>query len=120
MKLYALIGGWDYEGHDEPVGIYSTKEKAEAAKAVAYKSYDELDIYEYELDVHGDNAETPPEPQVEQITVAAGTVVSFGGVPFKLVNDTVVEGHRANIAMVALPKAPKPDAAADTEQKEKP
>jgi hypothetical protein len=51
MKLYALIGGWSYEGHDDPVGIFSSKEKAEEAKAVAYKRYDSLEIFEYELDV---------------------------------------------------------------------
>lgn len=51
MKLFALIGGWDYEGYDDPVGIFSTKEKAEEAKSVAYKSYDHLEIFEYDLDV---------------------------------------------------------------------
>lgn len=63
MKLYALIGGWNYEGNDEPVGIYSTKKLAEDARSVAYKSYDCLDVYEYELDVHGPNAELQSAPQ---------------------------------------------------------
>lgn len=51
MRLWALIGRWDYEGRDAPVGIFSTLEKAEAAKATAYKGYDNIDVTEYELDV---------------------------------------------------------------------
>jgi len=51
MKLWALIGGWNYEGNDAPAGIFSTPEKAEAAKATAYKGYDNIDVTEYELDV---------------------------------------------------------------------
>ena len=50
MKLYVLIGGWDYEGYDNPVGVYSAKEKAESAKGIAYKHYDSIDVLEYELD----------------------------------------------------------------------
>lgn len=54
QKLYALIGGWDYEGYSEPVGIYSSEKKAEAAKKDAYNGYDSLEIFEYELDVSKD------------------------------------------------------------------
>lgn len=49
-KVFVLIGGWSYEGYSEPDGIYSTKEKAEAAKKDAYDGYDSLDIMEYEID----------------------------------------------------------------------
>ena len=50
MKLWVLIGGWDYEGYDKPAGVFSSKEAAESAKASAYKGYDDLDIFEYNLD----------------------------------------------------------------------
>lgn len=50
MKVYALIGGWDYEGYSEPDGIFSTKELAEEAKKKVYQGYDFLEIHEFELD----------------------------------------------------------------------
>lgn len=50
MKVYALIGGWDYEGNDEPVGIYSTREKAVEVKGKIRHGYDVLDVYEFEVD----------------------------------------------------------------------
>lgn len=50
MKVYVLIGGWDYEGNDEPEGVYSTKEKAEEAKAHAYDGYSDIEILEYDID----------------------------------------------------------------------
>jgi hypothetical protein len=53
MKLYVVIGGWEYEGYSEPTGIYSTREKADAAveHASVNHSYNDLDVLEYELDV---------------------------------------------------------------------
>jgi hypothetical protein len=52
-KAFVVIGGWDYEGFSAPAGIYSTKEKAEAAKdhARANHSYDTLEILEYDLNI---------------------------------------------------------------------
>ena len=54
MKLFAVIGMWDYEGKDAPAGIYSTQELAEAAldriKDDEDNSYDDIRIYEYDLD----------------------------------------------------------------------
>lgn len=38
-------------------------------------------------------------PTQEQIILKAGTIVKLGGFPFRLVNDTVVEGHAANLAL---------------------
>ncbi len=56
-KVYVVIGGWDYEGNSEPTGVYSSREKAEAAKEHAQNpdnhSYDSLEIMEYDLD-HGE------------------------------------------------------------------
>ncbi len=53
MKVYVVVGGWDYEGYSEPTGVYSTKEKADAAKqhARSNHSYDNLEIMEYDLDI---------------------------------------------------------------------
>lgn len=51
MRLFVVIGGWDYEGYGQPDGIYSTLEAAERAKSEAYRGYDSIEIIEYELDV---------------------------------------------------------------------
>lgn len=54
MTVYVVCGGWSYEGWDKPVGVYSTKEKAEAARVDTYKRYrrhDFVDVFECELDV---------------------------------------------------------------------
>lgn len=49
--LYVLIGGISYEGYNPPLGVYSTKELAEEAKAKAVKDdFDVLHIFEYKLD----------------------------------------------------------------------
>ena len=50
MKIFVVCGFWDYEGYDEPIGVYSSIELAEKAISVAYKKYDEIVIEEYELD----------------------------------------------------------------------
>lgn len=50
MKLFAVVGGWNYEGYDTPVGIYSSREKAEVALKEVKAGYDERGIVEYELD----------------------------------------------------------------------
>lgn len=50
--VYAVIGGWNYEGYDDPAGIYSTPEKAQAAlkRAEQSKYYDFVSIDEYTID----------------------------------------------------------------------
>ncbi len=57
MKVFLVIGYVDYEGSDV-LKVLSTKEKAEAYKAAYLKdrnvpSYDEIKIYEWEVDVDG-------------------------------------------------------------------
>lgn len=61
MKLYALIGGFSYEGYDDPVGIFSSLEKAEEARKIAYDGYDTLKIHEYELDVVPEHQRHEPQ-----------------------------------------------------------
>ena len=51
MKLYVVIRGWDYEGFDEPIGVFDDKELAEKAK-ISYKHYDFKEILEYDLNVN--------------------------------------------------------------------
>ena len=50
-KLFVLIGHFDYEGYDQPEGIFTTRAKAEAFKRehVHPRSYDDIDIIEYTL-----------------------------------------------------------------------
>lgn len=52
-KVFVVIGGWNYEGWSAPMGIYSTREKADAAIAHAREnhSYDDLDVLEYDIDI---------------------------------------------------------------------
>lgn len=50
-KVYVVIGGWDYEGYNEPDGVYSTRKKAELALKNAYKGYDKVEIMAYEIDL---------------------------------------------------------------------
>jgi hypothetical protein len=59
MKLYCVIGGWDYEGYSEPEGIFSSRERAEARaeelrNSVMIAKYNYVDVIEYELDVVGE------------------------------------------------------------------
>lgn len=47
MQLYAVLGGWDYEGF-EIVGIYDSQEKAEAAiQKVKDKQTGYVCVYDY-------------------------------------------------------------------------
>jgi hypothetical protein len=57
MKLYIVVGGWDWEGKDEPEGIFSTREKATAFAAIYDSGHDLVEIYEYDLDVPGSKVE---------------------------------------------------------------
>jgi hypothetical protein len=56
MKVYVVLPGIDYEGFGDPVGVFSTKEKAEKVKETTMdwekKKYapDYCDIFEIELD----------------------------------------------------------------------
>ena len=45
MKVFALIGYLDYEGSDL-IGIYASREAAEAAIADLEQEYDEIEIVE--------------------------------------------------------------------------
>jgi hypothetical protein len=50
MKVFVAIGGHDYEGYSAPIGVYSTKELAEEAFKKMRGSWDDRDIFEYEID----------------------------------------------------------------------
>lgn len=50
MKVFVAIGYWDYEGNDDPIGIYSTEELAQQAISLGYYGYHKTIIIEYELD----------------------------------------------------------------------
>ena len=50
-KVWIVMGGWQFEGYDEPVGVYSTKERAEEVAAlVKEKAYDKVTVFERELE----------------------------------------------------------------------
>lgn len=53
MKVYVVIGSYDYEGYREPVGVFDTFEAAKIARDVMAnaKRYDGIDIYEYDMNV---------------------------------------------------------------------
>ena len=48
-KIYVAIGGWNYEGHDTPIGVYSTKKLAELAIKHTCVSYSFKFVEEYVL-----------------------------------------------------------------------
>lgn len=50
MKVWLVLGGWSSDGYDKPVGVFRTRERAEAALKEAYDGYDVKEIIEYELD----------------------------------------------------------------------
>ena len=52
MKVWIVIGGWEYEGYAEPSGVFSSKEKANlfVASDKCYNGYDEIKVLEYEVD----------------------------------------------------------------------
>lgn len=58
MTYWIAAGGWNYEGFDDPVGVYSTKEKAIEALARAYKGYDFRTVWPCELDQEVGRAES--------------------------------------------------------------
>ncbi len=53
MKLYVAMGGWNNsDGFEEPIGVFSTVELAQAAIYKVHKQarFDIINIQEYELD----------------------------------------------------------------------
>ena len=48
-KLFVALGGLDYEGYSEPIGVFSTKKKAEKAVREA-TGYDHTKVIDYRLD----------------------------------------------------------------------
>jgi hypothetical protein len=54
--VWLVIGSWDYEGSDEPEGVYSSKRLAERAMKRGYQGYDDKAIVPYKLD------KMPPDP----------------------------------------------------------
>jgi hypothetical protein len=54
MKLYVALKGYYYEGFCEPVGIFSTREKAEDALKNQKYQADINSVYEYTLDVENE------------------------------------------------------------------
>ena len=53
MTVWIVIDIWAYEGYSEPIGIFDSEEKANAAKATAYTGYDEVEVMKYELNKIG-------------------------------------------------------------------
>ena len=51
MKVYAVIGSFDYGGYGQPVGVFDTFEAAVVARDAEYKRYDDIDIFEYDMNV---------------------------------------------------------------------
>lgn len=49
MKVWIVIGSYDYEGYAAPTGVYSSEEKAN--EALKHCRGDNRDIMEYEIDV---------------------------------------------------------------------
>ena len=54
MKVWLVIGGWDYEGYAMPEGVFSTEELAKEALA-RVRGYDDKEIVEYEIDKPREN-----------------------------------------------------------------
>jgi hypothetical protein len=54
MKVWVVLGSWDYEGNDDPLGVYSSKERAEAVAEAErmhpHQRYNCVDVEEYTLD----------------------------------------------------------------------
>lgn len=50
MKVYAVVGSWEYEGYAVPIGIYSSAALARQALGKACNGFDSREILEYELD----------------------------------------------------------------------
>lgn len=50
MKLFVVLGYWNYEGFDEPIGVFSSRGAAEECLKHAYNGYDGKEIREYDLD----------------------------------------------------------------------
>lgn len=51
MKIWVVVGNNRYEGCEEPVGVYSTRELADIAAKKHRREYDDIEVLEYELDV---------------------------------------------------------------------
>lgn len=51
MKVWIVVGFWNNGDYDRPIGVYSSKERAEqAANVQGEDSYDDIEIWEYEVD----------------------------------------------------------------------
>lgn len=50
MKIWVAIGGWHYEGNDDPIGVYSSEDRALSAIAASPLSYDTRKALPFELD----------------------------------------------------------------------
>ncbi len=53
MRVWVAVGWWDYDGYDEPIGVFSTEELARDALAKNATNYDGKGVYECELDTPG-------------------------------------------------------------------
>lgn len=51
MKVYVVIGSYDYEGYGQPVGVFDTFEAAVVARDAAAKRFDDIEILEYDMNV---------------------------------------------------------------------
>lgn len=49
-RLFVVVGAFNNEGYDLPIGVYSTRELAEDAKVNNESLYENIKIYEYTLD----------------------------------------------------------------------
>lgn len=48
-KVYVVIGGWDYEGHDAPEGIFANRKDALKKAEEVREDYDTVRVLEYEV-----------------------------------------------------------------------
>jgi len=52
MKVFVVIGYYNYEGYRKPIGVYDTYELALVTRDEA-KGYDDVEIFEYSMNVAG-------------------------------------------------------------------
>ncbi len=50
MKVWVVVGDWGYDGKDVPLGVFETKEAAQAAAtSEKAKGYDDVDVLPYDV-----------------------------------------------------------------------
>jgi hypothetical protein len=57
LLVWVVVGDYGREGHDMPIGVFSSLELAEEAKAKAPKRFDDITIEQYVIDERNNDHE---------------------------------------------------------------